>query len=315
MKVVVTGAGGCLGEVVVSRLLERPDIHSVAGVDLVPIALEHPKFTARHFDMRQPCKPALFGNADVLIHLAFAIAQGRMTVEEMEANNVGGTLNVFRAAQDAGIKKVINLSSVSVYGSGEHLTEDAPLAPSSRFPYAQQKVAIETSVQKGFAGMGFIHFRATFILGPRAAPMLRKMCTSRVYIVPTSPHPRIQVVHEEDVASAILAACSPSIGPGTFNLAAPQIVTFPQLVRDGRSLLLGIPISALEFFVGRPAADGRPRTRPADTTLDILRTTLTVNCDRARRILGWTPRYSAWEARAAFDRPVPPKWGLLNPHV
>lgn len=315
MKVVVTGAGGCLGEVVVSRLLERPDVESVVGVDLVAIALKHPKFTARHFDMRQPCEPALFGDADVLIHLAFAIAQGRMTVEEMEANNVGGTLNVFRAAEKAGIKRVINLSSVSVYGSGEHLTEDAPLAPSARFPYAQQKVAIETSVREGFAGMSFIHFRATFILGPRAAPMLRKMCTSRVYIVPPRPHPRIQVVHEEDVASAILSACSPSIGPGTFNLAAPQVVTFPQLVRDDRSLLLGIPISALEFFVGRPPADGSPRTRPADTTLDILRTTLTVNCDRARRILGWTPKYSAWEARAAFDRPVPPKWGLLDPHV
>lgn len=315
MRVVVTGAGGCLGEVVVSRLLERPDVESVAGLDLVPIALDHPKFTARHFDMRQPCKPALFGDADVLIHLAFAIAQGRMTVEEMYANNVGGTLNVFRAAEKAGIRRVINLSSVSVYGSGEHLTEDAPLAPSSRFPYAQQKVAIEASVRESFARMSFIHFRATFILGPRAAPMLRKMCTSRLYVVPPKPHPRIQVVHEEDVASAILAACSPSIGPCTFNLAAPQVVTFPELVREGRRLLLGIPLSALELFVGRPATDGGPRTRPADTTLDILRTTLTVNCDRARRILGWTPKFSAWEARAAFDQPVPPKWGLLKPGV
>lgn len=312
MKVAVTGAGGCLGAVVVSRLLERDDVESVVGADLAPIALAHPKFTARFFDMRQPCQPALFGDADLLIHLAFAIAQGRMTVEEMHENNVAGTLNVFRAAARAGIKRIINLSSVSVYGSGEHLTEDAPLAPSSRFPYAQQKVAIETSAREGFPGVSFVHFRATFILGPRAAPMLRKMCTSRVYIVPPSPHPRIQVIHEEDVASAILAACSPNVGPGTFNLAAPQIVTFPQLVREGRSLLLGIPISALEFFVGHPSADGRPRTRPADTTLDILRTTLTVNCDRARRILGWIPKYSAWQARAAFDRPAPSKWGLLE---
>src|SRR5215469_3944053 len=66
MKVVVTGAGGCLGEVVVSRLLERPDIESVVGLDRAGIDLEHPKFVGERFDMREPCLPAVFRRADAL---------------------------------------------------------------------------------------------------------------------------------------------------------------------------------------------------------------------------------------------------------
>lgn len=311
MKVIVTGAGGCLGEVVVSRLLERPDIELVVGLDRSGIDLAHPKFVGERFDMRDPCSPALFRRADALVHLAFAIGQGTMTLEEMRANNVGGTLNVFRAAERAGIKRIVNLSSASVYGSGENLSEDAPVAPSRRFPYAQHKVAIEAASEEGFPGITFIHFRATFILGPRAAPLIRKMCTSRLYLVPPRPHPRIQVVHEEDVAAAILAALPESVRAGTFNLAAPEVTTLPALLRNDRFWTVGIPISALELIVGRPAADGGPRARPSGVMLDILRTSITLNCERARLELGWNPKYSAWEARAAYNQPTPVKWALI----
>jgi UDP-glucose 4-epimerase len=129
--------------------------------------------------------------------------------------------------------------------------------------------------------------------------------------VPPRPHPRIQVVHEEDVAAAILAALPASVRAGTFNLAAPEAITLPALLRNGRFWAVGIPISALELIVGGPAADGGPRSQPSGAILDLLRTSITLNCERARHELVWSPKYSAWEARAAYNQPRPVKWALI----
>jgi len=275
------------------------------ALDQVRLLYQDPKFAFQQVDIRTPLSPEIFKGVDTVIHLAFAIAQGTMTVKEMRENNVGGSLNVFQAAKQADVRKIINLSSVSVYGTGENLDESAPLAPSSRFPYAQQKVELERASETDFPEIEFVHLRAHFILGPRAAPLLRRMLTSRLYVSPPRPHPRIQVVHEEDVAAAILAALDPNVHSGAFNLAAPEIVTFPMLVRKTHLFTVGLPIRWLELAVGKPPPDGSPRHRPQDTALDILRTTLTVSCNRARNLLGWTPRYSAWDARACYDKPAP----------
>jgi len=58
---------------------------------------KHPKFRFFPFDMRQSVPAEAFAGADTVIHLAFAIAQGTMTPAEMRENNVGGTINVYRA--------------------------------------------------------------------------------------------------------------------------------------------------------------------------------------------------------------------------
>ena len=311
MRVVVTGATGCLGQVVTPLLCNDPRVQEVRALDMRSGHYKHPKFRFFPFDMRQSVPAEAFVGADTVIHLAFAIAQGTMTPAEMRENNVGGTINVYRAAGGAGVKKVINLSSVSVYGSGEGLTEATPVAPSSRFPYAHHKVEIERRSKSEFPHMDFVHLRATYIFGPRAALLLRKMCTGPFYISPPPPHPRVQIVHEDDVAAAIMAALDPAVRSDVFNLAAPEVVTFPAIVKHRRRFVIGLPISLIEVIAGRPPPDGSPRLRPRDTTLDMLRTTLTVSCDHAKQVLHWTPRFTPWQARECFDLPAPAPLGSV----
>jgi nucleoside-diphosphate-sugar epimerase len=303
MRVVVTGAAGGVGRALIPRLLESAEVSDIIGIDRVPMASPHPRVSYHQGDIQFAALGELLG-ADALVHLAFCIAQGSMNLEQMWRNNVDGSLRVFRAARAAGIRKIINLSSASIYGHGENLDELAPLNPPSWLPYAQHKVALERVADDELRDIELIHLRPTYILGPHATPWLKRLCTARFYISPPRPHPKIQVVHEDDVALAIVAALTREVPRGAYNLAAPEVLTMPQVVRNGRKFVLPLPIGLLERFVGPPAPDGGPRARPAYTILDVLRMTVTVSCRRAQEVLRWTPRYSAWQARASLDSPA-----------
>jgi len=300
MRIVVTGAAGGIGRTLIPLLCARPEIAHVAGIDRVPATFSHPKLSFRVADILQAEAASVFEGADAIVHLAFSLTQGSLSVEAMRANNVVGSLNVFRAAREFGVRKVVNLSSVSVYGQGENLDEQAPLAPSSLFPYAQQKAELERAVNRDFADIDTVHLRSTFVLGPNATRFLRWMFTGRVTLLPRDPYPNIQVVHENDVASAIINALEPSIHSGTFNVAAPEVVTVPELVRNKRKLFVGIPISWVEQVVGTPPETGL--ARPVDSALELFRSSLTVSCEAARNVLGWSPKYDAWDARKSSDR-------------
>jgi UDP-glucose 4-epimerase len=298
MRVVVTGAAGGVGRALIPQLCSQLEISQVIGIDQVPSVFQHFKFSFRLADIRKPDFEGAFSGADAVVHLAFAVTQGKMSVQQMRANNVEGSLNVFGAARSSRVGKLVNLSSCSVYGSGEDLTESAPIKPSRLFPYACQKAELEAAATAEFDDIEIIHLRSTFILGPGASPFLRKMCKSRIYLKPPQPHPRIQVVHEHDVATAIVACLRPEVRAGAFNIAASETVTIPELIRNGRSMVFGIPMGVVERLAGPPPQDGS--ARPLDAGLELLRVPLTVSCQRAREVLGWTPRYGVWEARASM---------------
>ena len=90
-------------------------------------------------------------------------------VEAFRAN-AEGTLNVLSAAVDAGVERVLAVSSADVYGKVEPgelpLTEDSPLRPAS--PYAASKVAADYLGLQAWLGRGLpvLRVRAFNHLGP-----------------------------------------------------------------------------------------------------------------------------------------------------
>lgn len=291
MRILLTGSAGCLASVLLPRLCDQPWLQRCVGVDQNATSFAHRKFVSIQGDVRVLPLGDLLSNCDAVLHLAFAVTRGALTPSQMRDNNVDGSLRVLMAAQQAGIGRIVNLSSVSVYGSGQSLVEESPLNPSINYPYACHKAEIE---QRTRQLKNVIHLRSHLIFGGHCQPFLRQALRHRIYIAPPSPIPEMQVVHEWDVATAILLALqAPATGP--YNLAAPEIVTLPELIRNGRRFMLPIPLSA-----ARGVAAGMRRFTRDDTDwtwLDIMDTTLTVKCSRAQSRLGWTPRYSAWDAR------------------
>lgn len=299
MKVVVTGAGSRLGRAVIPQLCQCAEVSEVVGIGRKHFpSYSHSKLSVHQSDVRSPSLAQIFEGAHAVVHMAFAVTQRTMTPEQMYDNNVNGSRNVFRAARSAGVEKIVNLSSVGIYGEGHRLVETAAFAPSHRWPYACHKAEVEEMLSTEFNDICSVQLRSTYILGPNVIPVLRKLFTSRIYVRPRRPHPSFQVIHEDDVASAVVAALDPQVSSDAFNLAAPESVTMPELVRNSRWFVIGIPVAAIEALHGA----GGGNVRLIDTTLELIRASLTVNTERARTVLGWIPRFSAWDARAACDR-------------
>ena len=79
-----------------------------------------------------------------LHHAAFVSVPGSIKDPKgTHDTNVNGTITIFNAAKNAGVKRIVWASSSAVYGNSEVLpnVETMPLCPLS--PYAASKVAVE----------------------------------------------------------------------------------------------------------------------------------------------------------------------------
>src|SRR3954449_782609 len=117
LKVAVTGPRGELGKPLMSELERRAEVGSVLGMARSPFDPAEEgwkKVTYRRGDiLDRGALAALFDGVDVAVHLAFAIFGSR---DETRQVNLQGTRNVFEAAINAGVKRLVYASSVAAYG-------------------------------------------------------------------------------------------------------------------------------------------------------------------------------------------------------
>jgi UDP-glucose 4-epimerase len=145
LKAIVTGGAGFIGSHLVESLLKLEaqvvvfdnldDFYPGKEANLSGLR-RHPKFKFVQADIRdfQTLSDATKG-AKVVFHLAAQAGIRYCISNPIKAHevNVTGTLNVMRAAQNAGVKKVVYASSSSVYGRPVKvpLGEDQPANPTS----------------------------------------------------------------------------------------------------------------------------------------------------------------------------------------
>ena len=115
MRVVVTGPTGHIGRCLVGRLLDRGfrvravcfgDVTSLTGLDI-----ERVPGDVRDLDSLR----AAFEGQDVLAHLAGVISLRRRDAALMEAVNVEGVAHAARAALEAGVRRMVHVSSVHAF--------------------------------------------------------------------------------------------------------------------------------------------------------------------------------------------------------
>jgi UDP-glucose 4-epimerase len=111
------------------------------------------------------------------------------------------------------------------------------------------------------------------------------------------PGTRFQLVHHDDVASALVAAARGIGEPGVYNLAGPGELTARDLGRE-----LGWPtISVPRVTVSLMAAGaGLPLVPARAQWLNAFRVPVLMSYARARRQLRWRPRHDAAETLAAM---------------
>lgn len=293
MKVLLTGSSSTLARALLPLLCADAGVSLVTGVDLRPAHFTHPRFRALEMDFRDPRMAELLPRHDALIHLAYVVLRGHVSASAMHAVNVEGSLALLLQARAAGMRRVVHLSSAAVYGGGVNLDESAPYRPLPGFCYGQHKAELERRLDIEFPDC--LRLRPHVILGPCAQPTLRQLLAMPFYLQLPDPQPRLQCVHEADVAVAIIRGLSADVG-GALNLAATDTFDLRDVKRR-QGWCLPLPV-----FAARAALHTAHRITGwggEPGWLDGLRQSLTLDCSRASAQLGWQPAHSARQALAA----------------
>lgn len=231
----VTGATGFIGSLLIDRLIERGDeVTAFARPTADASHLERKGVRVITGDVRneREVESAVHGSG-IVYHLARAKGHGARPISEVKAVNIDGTSNVVRAATRAGVQRIVYASSIAVYGSRPTripVSEDDPLNPDS--PYARSKAEAEAAV-RAHAHIPFVIARITSVLGPHCRswlPIFRSVAAGQLRLVGSGTNQH----HPADVSDIVdgLILCGTVGASGkTYNLAGPEPITIAELRR------------------------------------------------------------------------------------
>jgi UDP-N-acetylglucosamine 4-epimerase len=137
--------------------------------------LNHPRFQFINGDICNfdTCKKACI-DMDLISHQAALGSVPRSINDPVTTNevNISGTLNVFTAAKNAGIKKIVYAASSSTYGDSQSLPKIEHIIGKPLSPYAITKLVNELYAEVFHLtyGMHFIGLRYFNVFGPKQNP-------------------------------------------------------------------------------------------------------------------------------------------------
>lgn len=183
MKILVTGGAGFIGSHLAEKLLSLDHVTEVRVLDnlatgsLQNIAgfKDHPKFRFIEGDIRdyEKCLEACDG-IDRITHQAALGSVPRSINDPLTSNNVNitGTLNIFTAAKEKGVQRVIYAASSSTYGDHPGLPKIEDVIGKPLSPYAVTKYVNElyAQVYARLYKLELIGLRYFNIFGPRQNP-------------------------------------------------------------------------------------------------------------------------------------------------
>jgi nucleoside-diphosphate-sugar epimerase len=334
LVVAITGPTGTFGFGLVPLLQADARIAHVVGIARRPFdPTDHgwTKMAYRRGDVRDHASlEQAFQGADVVVHLAFLIT-GTASRATIRAVNVEGTVNTVRAAAAAGAKRFVFASSVAAYGFHADnpigMTEDWPVRPAAHLFYAQEKAQLEGLLGGEVArhpGLDLYMLRPSIVLGTHAvggkdlrlgplAPLVSRLArrAGALRFPLPAPVPRlpVQLVHEDDVGQA-LALCVAGAGPpGAYNIAGDGVLSVTEVVRELGLTPVPVPGGLVRGPARAVAALGAlPLVPPTTAWAEVLSHPAIMDTTKAKRELGWTPRYTGLDAlrqtlRRGRDRP------------
>jgi nucleoside-diphosphate-sugar epimerase len=294
MKCLVTGGAGFIGSHLVDALIARGAsvrvLDDLSTGDLSNLDGSRAKIDLRRGDVRDAAavRSACEG-MDAVFHLA-AMPSVPRSIEDPKTSfevNACGSFNVFAAAREGGVKRVVYSASSSAYGDTPTLPKIETMPPAPKSPYAIDKLYGETlcRVYAGVYGMECAALRYFNIFGPRQRPdsAYAAVIPKFVDALVAGRRPTIYGDGEQsrdftyvaNAVSANLLACeAPRLGGRVFNVGNGVRTTLNELLR-----LIAAEIGVRAEATYEPERVGDVKHSLADVAL-------------AREAFGYVPKVS-----------------------
>lgn len=318
MRTYVTGATGLVGSHVVERLLaEGHDVRTLVRPRADVTWLQTTGCTIVPGDIGDTVEllAESMAGCDTLVHAA-ALVGARTSRERYHDLNVRGTGVVMAAAVAAGVRRVVHVSSVAVYGNlrgpiTEERWREQPIRPGAYYAASKRMAEEEAWRHDGADGMRVVTVRPSLIYGERdrhVAPRMDRLVRRRILPLPDRGMHSPPLVYAGNVARGIVAALTDPVAQGrAYNLAQDHTEPLVRIVREWAGLR-GIPAPRVVNLPGRllegaaRAADVLSRTVPGIDLPGLARPARLLRSDnpydssRARAELGWDPSVRLPEA-------------------
>jgi UDP-glucose 4-epimerase len=311
LTVAVTGPTGEIGRTFIRSLERSREVGRIVGMARRPFDPAAHGWTRTEYRrgdvLDRASVEGLVEGADVVVHLAFVVLKAGSETRHV---NVEGSRNVFEATVAAGAKRLVYSSSVAAYGFPEGfdglLTEDMPALGHARHPYSAHKAEVEEVLDEALSGgeTAAWVFRPCIVAGPDAPALITQArwpdrlpgpLASLAGAVGVLPDPGVpfQLVHHDDVATALRAGVLGRGEPGAYNLAASGEITMSDLARAIGYRTVPMPKLAVEATAELVAH--LPFLPEEASWVEALRRPVLMDAGKARRLLNWRPRYDAQE--------------------
>ena len=311
----LTGATGFIGQAIAARLLARGD--RVRALVRDPARARELAAAGAELavgDVSRPeTLPAAVDGVELVVHVAGLVKA--VTREELFRVNAGGARALARAAAAAGRPPFVLVSSLAAAGParpGRPRKEEDEPAPVSA--YGESKLAAEDALRELAGAIEATVVRPPAVYGPRDPeflPALLRMARSGVVWKAGFADKRYSVVHVEDLADAVVRAAeggrrlgrSGSEGIYFADDGVPR--AWDELGRAAlealgrRGVVVPVPEAVSWLLAGAATAASRVTGKAAilslDKMLEIREAAWTCTSERARRELGWEPRFDLAE--------------------
>jgi len=322
--VAVTGPTGEIGASAVDALERDPRVGRILGMARRPFDPAERgwlKTEYRQGDILDAAAVQSFvDDADVVVHLAYLIMGSR---QESRHINLAGTRNVFEATVAAARpSRLVYTSSVAAYGyhadNPVPLTEDVTVRGSAEHYYSEQKAECEALLAEATAGSDLQVYvlRPCIVAGPQATALADnlpwrkvserlpraalKLLSAAPGLRPIIPDPGtpLQLVHHDDVATALVAAVLGTGRPGAYNLAGDGEVTLTDVAHAVGALAVPVPqvlaTAASEVLARLPLVPAMAEW------LHVMRSSVVMDTSRAKQELAWKPQHTSAQTLAAM---------------
>lgn len=303
MKVLVTGGAGFIGSHITGKLLSMPEVTQVRVLDNLATGSlgnlesfsQHPKFLFIEGDIRdyETCLKAC-DDIERITHQAALGSVPRSVNDPLTSNNVNitGTLNIFTAAKEKGVKRVVYAASSSTYGDHPGLPKVEDVIGRPLSPYAVTKYVNElyAQVYARLYNLELIGLRYFNIFGPRQNPKGPYAAVIPLFVEALKSH-KPPTINGDGSHSRDFTFVDNAVSANILSLFTDN----PEAVNQVYNIACGHQTSLLELFnqLKRQAGSDLEPIFGPERVGDVKHSL--ANIDKAKSLLGYEPAVSVEE--------------------